>query len=195
MNVQPAYDHDVVLGLQQSSEEAFKTVYDTYASRLYGYAFRFVKHHEVSEEIVQEAMLTLWEKRETLNERYPIGSILYTITKHLAINHLRKVANSRSAMEEFWKQIQTEANSTQEAIETLEMKDCLAKALRQLPKQQQLIFRMSRYDGYSHEQIALKLNISKNTVKNHLVTALRRLKTQFRDLGVLYFLVLSFFIK
>ncbi len=183
----------IINGLRQSNEKAFKFVYHTYVAKLYSYAYRFVKDQELAEEIVQETMLTLWEKRSELDERYPIGSILYTITKHLSLNALRKIANSKVAVEEFWQRIEWEANSTEDAMAVLEMKSCLDEALQKLPAQQQTIFRLSRYEGYSHDEIASKLNISKNTVKNHLVIALKRLKAQFQHSGIIYFLFLCFF--
>lgn len=183
----------IVNGLRQSNEEVFRFVYVTYVAKLYSYAYRFVKDRELAAEIVQETMLTLWEKRSELDEQYPIGSILYTITKRLSLNALRKIANSRVAIEQFWLRIEWESNSTEDALAVSEMKSCLDEALEKLPSQQQAIFRLSRYEGYSHAEIASKLNISKNTVKNHLVIALKRLKAQFQHSGITYFLFLLLF--
>src|SRR5690625_6296154 len=52
----------------------------------------------------------------------------------------------------------------------------IQQSIRQMPPRRQLIFRLSREEGYTHEEIADKLNISKNTVKNHVVAALKDIK-------------------
>ncbi len=52
------------------------------------------------------------------------------------------------------------------------------EVLARLPKQQQLVFRMSRQRELSYDEIAEELHISRNTVKNHLVAALKTLRTQ-----------------
>ncbi|MEJ7694135.1 sigma factor-like helix-turn-helix DNA-binding protein, partial [Daejeonella sp.] len=54
------------------------------------------------------------------------------------------------------------------------------KVLIKLPKQQQLVYRMSRQQDLSYDEIAEELLISRNTVKNHLVAALKTLKSQLQ---------------
>lgn len=184
-------DHvDVVYGLKNSDEAVFRRVYDHYAPALYAYVFRFLKCPNASEEVVQETMLKLWETRHNLDEQYPVGPLLYTISRRIALNHLRKIANSRQAVQYFWDKISQGSNQTQEQLDVNEVKDWLQETLDSLPERQQLIFHMSRNEGYSHEEIAEKLNISKNTVKNHLVLALKQLRVQFKKVGIYCFTLL-----
>ena len=66
------------------------------------------------------------------------------------------------------------------------------KAILKLPKQQQLIFKMSRVDGLSHQEIADQLQISPNTVKNHIVEALKKLRSDFKYPDLIYLAILAF---
>jgi RNA polymerase sigma-70 factor (ECF subfamily) len=52
----------------------------------------------------------------------------------------------------------------------------VTQCLQMLTQQQQLVLNLSREEGLTHEQIADKLNLSKNTVKNHMVTALKKMR-------------------
>ena len=68
--------------------------------------------------------------------------------------------------------------------------------VEQLTPQQKLIFKLSRLQGLSHEDIATQLNLSKNTVKVHMVAALNALRVYIKEhVGELLTLVVLFFIK
>jgi len=60
-----------------------------------------------------------------------------------------------------------------------ESQDLLAKAIAQLPPQQKKAFELSRIKGKKHEEIARLMNISKETVKKHVMEASRTLKGIF----------------
>ena len=63
-------------------------------------------------------------------------------------------------------------------------------AIRMLPSRQQEVFLMSRDDGLSHQEIAGILNISKNTVNNLLVKAIKNVRDALKEVGVSILLVL-----
>jgi len=69
-----------------------------------------------------------------------------------------------------------EANIVEDQILTKENERRLQLALDHLSPQQKLIFTLSRHQGMKHEEIASRLNISRNTVKTHLVHALKTLR-------------------
>ena len=68
------------------------------------------------------------------------------------------------------------------------------EVLEKLPKQQQVVFRMSRLEGLNYDEIAEQLNISRNTVKNHLVQAVKNIRFHFDKKGILYVLFLNYFL-
>jgi RNA polymerase sigma factor (sigma-70 family) len=61
------------------------------------------------------------------------------------------------------------------------MQENLQKLVAQLPGQQQKIFHLSKEEGLSSEEIAVKLNLSKRTVDNHLYRAVSFLKEHFKS--------------
>lgn len=174
-----ASESELILLLSNSDEKAFSIVYKRYSNRIYTFAYRFLKNREQSEEIVSETFLNLWVNRQKLDNTYPVGPYLYTIARRLTLNMLRHTAISRVAQEKLWLAFNESHNETEEAILMADLECFTNQSIINLPKQQQTVFCLSRQEGLTYEEIATKLNISRNTVKNHLVEALKNMRVQF----------------
>lgn len=180
----------LILRLKAGDEAAFKLVFDTWFKKLYYFSIRYLKSREQAEEVVQETMLQLWVTREKLDERYPISPYLYTIARRLSLNSLRQMATSKSASERHFANLKDAVNTTEEALGLAELKRITEEALLLMPKQQQQVYRMSRNEGLSLDEIAAALGILKNTVKKHLSEALKAIRKHFSIRYYLFFLAL-----
>ncbi|WP_256009147.1 RNA polymerase sigma factor [Desertivirga xinjiangensis] len=176
--------------LVKGNESAFNKIYDCYGNKVYRLAFRFLKDAEQSEEIVQETFIKLWLNKECLDAGGNMWLYLYVITKRLCLNALRKIHQSADLFEKLLISIKEADNKTEEEILAADMERFTQKVLSSLPKQQQLVFKLSRVDGMSHKEIAEQLHISKNTVKNHLVQALKTIKSKINQTNFIYILPL-----
>lgn len=180
-------DFELINRIKEGDELAFRIVFDSYSSKLFYFSLRFLKEKEPCQEVVQEVFLSLWINRDKLDPQYPIAPYLYTITRRLTLNVLRQVANSQIAMERMWMNLQISTNETEELIHLEDLQRFTEQVLANLPKQQQLVYKMSRQQELSYDEIAQELNISRNTVKNHLVSALKTLRTQLQKaFSILY---------
>jgi RNA polymerase sigma-70 factor (ECF subfamily) len=187
-------DFELISRIKEGDESAFQIVFDLYSSKLYAFSYRFLKEKEPCQEIVQEVFLKLWINRTKLDDQYPIAPYLYTITRRLTLNALRHVATSQCAMNKMWLNVKKVSNETEEEVFLGDLSRFTEQVLSKMPKQQQLIFRMSRHQELSYDEIAEELNLSRNTVKNHLVAALKTLRTQFyKAFTILFFLGFSSF--
>lgn len=194
MFLKPAADAELLKRFRNGDEKAFKRVYDDHHFKVYQYAYSYLKNREQSEEVVQETFLNIWVNREKLNEEMPVAPYLFSICKRLVLDAFRKAA-SINALKTNLKISKTEAdNHTEEIIMLQDLKRFSEDAIAELPKQQQMVFKLSRSEDLSYEEIAAQLNISKNTVRNHLVVALRTLRAQFESQGIFY-AALMIFIK
>jgi len=171
-------------------EYAFTVVYELYSEKVYRLAFRFLKDKAQSEEIVQETFINLWLSREKLDPEGNLWLYLYVISKRLSLNALREVGKSSNLVENLLHQINELQNTTEEKILAHDLELYAEKLIDKLPKQQQLVFKLSRVDGLSHKEIAQQLHISPNTVKNHMVDALKTLKAQLKYSDFLYLAIL-----
>jgi RNA polymerase sigma-70 factor (family 1) len=174
------------------NESAFDIIYETYCDKVYRLAFRFLKDKEQSEEIVQECFINLWMSRQKLNPEGNIWLYLYVIAKRLSLNTLRQICQSRELTGKLINYTITVHNNTEEDILVHDLEQFTEKIINQLPKQQQLIFRLSRIEHLSHKEIADQLQISPNTVKNHMVEALKTLRSHLQYSDLIFFLALFF---
>lgn len=166
-------------------ERAFKEVFDRFHRKIHRFVFSIVKDKELSDEIVQETFVTFWLHRETLDPAKPFAALLFTIARRAVIDHWRKAAASDSFRERVRQSMKTTTNETEEQIAVNETLRLTEEAVAKLNGQQQAIFTLSRDEGLSYDEIADRLKISRNTVKYHLVNALKTIRTHLANNDVL----------
>ncbi|MBE9602428.1 RNA polymerase sigma factor [Pedobacter sp. MC2016-24] len=185
-----------IIALKGGDESAFRLVFDLNFKKLYTFCYRLLKNKEQAEEVVNDTFLNVWINRGRLNEDLSISPYLYTISRRLALNSLRQIATSQKAVDQLWLTMEKVSNDTEEAVILADLQRFTEAALVNLTPQQQVIFRMSRYEGLNYDEIAAKLNLSRNTVKNHLIAGLKLLKAHFNQSDSAYFLLIALsFIK
>lgn len=176
---------ELVKLLKKGDMTAFDVIYKKYSRRLYGFVFRYVKQEADAEEIVQEVFLKIWKSRDNINIYSSFESFLFTIAHNATVNLLKKRATEQKYIEHI-KSLQyvDETYELTDEIHYKELKHKFQNLLNELSPRQKEIFQLSREEGLSHKEIAEKLGISANTVKNHLVTTLSFLKGKI-DNGLL----------
>jgi RNA polymerase sigma-70 factor (family 1) len=163
--------------LRVGDEAAFKVLFDTYQHKLFGYINKIVKSREVSEELVLDIFLKIWNAKEMLREVQHLDAFLYRMAVNKALDFLKAASREDKLRELLAMQMKSlSSEAPDDAYIYKEYERELLSTIKQLPAQQQLIFNLSRENGMSHQEIAAELNISKNTVKNHLVAAIKKLK-------------------
>ncbi|WP_199120783.1 RNA polymerase sigma factor [Pedobacter sp. ASV28] len=166
-------DIELLLKLRNGEASAFAEIYNQYRSKILVYACNLCKSEDLAEEIVQEVFIKIWQKRAQINTALHFGAYIKKITLNHVLNHLKKVAREKVLQKELFGYIEALRNSTEENLFEKELLKTYDEAIQNLPPQKKLIYHMSRIEDLSHDEIAEKLNISKNTVKNHMVEATR----------------------
>jgi len=183
-------DRNAIQQLIAGDESVFTIVYELYSEKVYRLAFRFLKDEKHAEEIVQETFINLWLSREKLNADGNMWLYLYVISKRLSLNALRQIGKSSILVEKLLHEISELQNTTEEEVIAHDLEHYAEKIVDKLPRQQQLVYKLSRVEGLSHKEIAEQLQISPNTVKNHMVEALKTLKTHLKYSDFLFFVLL-----
>lgn len=158
--------------IASGSEAAFTELFHLYTPRLYPFVRRLTRSDEQAKEMVQETFLQLWINREQLREVENPTAWIYRIASNLSLNWLRNEANRRRLIEENIINSTVQETNIAEA-ETRQLQGIISKAVEALPEKRRLIYRMSREEGLSHQQIANKLQLSVQTVKNQLGISLQ----------------------
>jgi len=160
---------------RSGNEKAYRVLFDRYFYKLYSYTLKQIPDKRVSEEIVMDVMLSVWQKRDQLNSSLSLSAYLYKSVRNRLIDHLRKQQVATVSLE----LTAVEPPSTfitDGRILHKELESLYRHSLNRLPPQKKRIFTMSREEGSSYKEIADRLQLSKNTVENHMVAALRLLK-------------------
>jgi len=184
-----------LLLLKKGDMVAFDTIYDLYCHRLYGFVFRYIKQEVDTEDIVQEVFIKIWEVRNQIDVYSSFESFLFTIAYNSTISLLRKRVNETKYIGHL--KLLQQVNSADDIINEIyfkELNEEVQSLLDQLTTRQKQIFQLSRNEGLTHAEIAKKLNISVNTVKNHMVTALSFLKSKLDNELIVSILFVSLFL-
>ena len=171
----PGNERSLVIRLIAGDEDAFCELYAAYKNRLIYFAMRFLKSREYAEDIFQDAFTTIWESRRFINPNTSFSSYLYTIMRNRILNHLRELASEDRLKEQILSQAIDYSNETNNEIIANDLQRLIS--LEQLTSRQREIFEMSREKQMSHKEIAEALEISVNTVQEHISSSLRSLRT------------------
>lgn len=162
------------------------------------YAASFVDMDN-AEDIVQDAFVELWERREEIEAGSYISSFLYKSVYSKSINKLKHIAvvNKYSSArielyQEKQKYLSPENAEVLKNIENKELKEKIEKAIDSLSPQAKSVFRLSHIFGLKNKEIAETLSISPRTVEAHLYKARTLLKQKLSYLLKLI-LTLGFF--
>ncbi|MDL5513361.1 RNA polymerase sigma-70 factor [Arenibacter sp. M-2] len=170
----------LIASLIKGNRTAFKTIFDLYEKRLYHYIHSITKSDYASEEILQEVFIKIWTKKETIDVRYSFDAFLFTIAKNSAYNYLRSIASQESLKKEYWKNISSLNEETENSILLAEYEDLVNDILENIPTQKRSIFILSKQQGKSNEEIAELLGITQKTVKNHLWKTLQIIRAELK---------------
>jgi RNA polymerase sigma-70 factor (family 1) len=180
-------DNILVIGIRNDSREAFKLLYDRYNKKIYYFSLKYLRNSAEAEELVQSVFISIWEHRKALDERMAVKSYIYRSAVNYIYNHLKKRAIRNRFIETELQRDEVLSNQTLDQVLLHDLENSLNLIVESLPPRQQEIFRMSRYDGLSHEKIAKDLHISVRTVENQVHRALSIIKSRLKELMFLLF--------
>lgn len=169
--------------IRMDDELAFTALFDRYWVRLYKTAHTYIKDHEISEEVVHDVFLNIWERRHVLQiDSFP--NFLLTAVRYQVYNRMR-AARSPVFLDTTHIPELLDNNAGEQHINEQEFQQELNRQLVKLPKRCQEIFYLSRMRQLSNQEIAAKLGISKRSVENQLTVALKHLRTFLKHTVIL----------
>jgi len=182
-----ARDRQLVRRIEGGDEEAFRSLFATYAPSAMALAVRVVRQAQLAEEIVQEAFLTLWRSPGVFDERR--GSVkawLMTMVHHRAVDVVRREEAQRRRSDEMVVGVREEAEDPTDAVLAAVAapaeRDAVRTAMRSLPPEQREVLELMYFDGLSQSQVAEKTGAPLGTVKSRALLAMRRMRSVVEEL-------------
>ena len=188
-------DSELIVLWKNGGDHAFEILYKRYAVQLLALALNKTSNREIAEEIIQDAFLSLFLKKKTADTIGNLSAYLFTTVKHKIIDHYRREKSVKQFREHSQYHLSDIDNSTIQAMELREMEAHLAFMIDGLPNKCKNVFVLSRNRHMSNKQIAMQLEISENTVEQHMRKAIRLLRTSVEQNGNIITILLCFSLK
>lgn len=188
MQAESSYNENELLQrLVAGDEVAFEQLYQMYALSLTGFTAARLSSLEDARDIIHDLFVWLWEEREHLVITHSIRAFLFAAVRYRIIDHIRRNSTRKEYAEKL-QSLQVAAQTQTELI--LDEKDlhlAIEQAVDQLPPRVKQIYRLSRDQHRTIPEIAEELQLSQQTVKNQLTTALSHIRSFVNKLSVLIF--------
>lgn len=174
-------EKELLYRVRDHDREAFDEIYNRYSSRLRGYVLKFVKVPQYTEDIVQDAFLKVWEIRESIDPEKYFRGYLYTITRNLVFKFLKTAANNTDVLDEIMISITPNDPGEENFMEWKELGNEIQHVIQMLPPKRKEVFLLCKEEYFSYDEVSAKLGISKNTIKEHMVLAMKFIKDHLKD--------------
>ncbi|MEK6478979.1 RNA polymerase sigma-70 factor [Catalinimonas sp. 4WD22] len=179
------FDENLLIQLlRQGDEDAFEMLYNRYWEKMLTHAYHRTGSLETAKELTQEVFANLWRRRTQLNIKSSFAAYIFTALKYTLLDHIRAQAVKDKYVEAIKKTASETDNSTLDFIAFEELSKTLEEAINQLPERCRLVFRLSRMEHYSNQEIAKKLQISTKTVENQITKAIKILRANIQEFTI-----------
>lgn len=176
-----------MLRLAAGDQQAFAEIIELYAGRIYAHALAYLKNRQIAEEIAQDVLLTVWQQKDKLNTISNFQGWLYVITRNKTTSAFRQMLDTDAfAVQD---ELDRELQGPDKKLEYKELSETLQRGIEKLPPRRKEVFRLSKIEGLTYDEIALKMGITKSSVNQHMVEALSFLRNWLQsEMGAFFWL-------
>ncbi|WP_257670577.1 RNA polymerase sigma factor [Parapedobacter tibetensis] len=169
-----------IIRMQKGDTQALSEVYLHYYQRLSYFILRTAKSPALTEDVVHDTFVKVWEKRIQIDPAQSLRPYIYTIARRLLLNLLNRAGHETAILSEMRNFVSASENSTGRALDYGESEELVREALERLPDRCREVFVKCQLEGLSYKETAAQLGISENTVSNQMVKALKIVREHIR---------------
>ena len=169
-------EEELVMLLQKQDQHAFSYLYDNYAPALNGVIFRLVDDKALSEDILQDAFVKIWNNFASYDKtKGRLFTWMMNLTRNLTIDTLRSKGykNQSKILGD-----ENSVNNLQDSSAGIARFDAMGirKQLSKLKPDQQIVIDLAYFNGFTQDEIAKEIGIPLGTVKTRMRTAILELR-------------------
>jgi RNA polymerase sigma-70 factor (ECF subfamily) len=154
---------------------AFETLYRRYFPRLTRFVERMTRHPQVTDEIVNDTMLVVWQKANTFNLTCKVSTWIFAIAYRKALKAVRLLDEPLEC--DFERCLDETGHEPENEAGHHELQAILSRALDMLSVEQRAVVCLTYFHGLEYSEIAAVIDCPVNTVKTRMFHARRRLET------------------
>ena len=185
---------DLLPRLRAGDKSALKVLFDANYQMVCSTIHRFIRDHSLTEDLAQEVFVRFWEKRTQINITSSVDAYLRRMAVNEALGHLRR--NKNRFEEEITPNL---SGGAEEGVERQFLQDELETqvrdAINELPPRCRAVFKLSRFEDMTYQQIADQLGISVKTVENQMGKALKYLRERLHGYLQVLIAMIIFWLK
>ena len=186
-------DDELIILFKDGCERAFKEIYLRYWQKVYRVAYKKVHSKELAEELTQNLFTELWRRRES-SKIISLGPYLFGSLKYSIINQYK----SLQIQESYQSHVLASVNygivdNTDYLLRHNELSDAFDRGVSLLPSKTAQVFRMSRMEHLSVNDISEQLHISKKAVEYHITQSLKSIRFYLKEYLLLWIALISFY--
>jgi len=178
-------DQELILLIRKGDRAAFTEVYKRYAESLAGFAASKLYDLDDARDILHDLFVKLWEDRFTLTVNDNLRSFLFAAIRYKIIDKIRRNVTRQEYDVLLQALAEPQANGVEQQLDAKELQRLVDLSLEQLPAKTKQIYQLSRNEHLSVTEIAKRLTLSEQTVKNQLSITLKHLRQEIAGLGIL----------
>ncbi|WP_316820979.1 RNA polymerase sigma-70 factor [Pedobacter gandavensis] len=174
--------------LQCGDHKAMEDIYLRYWEEVLDTAYKRLRDEEIAQDICQEIFISLWENRERIQLKGSLSAYFAGAVKYRVINYFRSSQIKEKHKEDLL--MLSSGDIEQSAAQGMMLKELhqeVDEAIGELPEKMRVIFSMSRKEEKSIREIAEELDLSAQTVKNQISSALKVMKKKLSYVVFLFF--------
>jgi RNA polymerase sigma factor (sigma-70 family) len=157
-------DLDLIKGCLENKRQAQEALYRIHASKMYHICLSYAADRDAAKDILQESFIKVFKNLREFNPEKSLEGWIRRIVTNTAIDYYRREKRLR-----YFEEVNGKVNETISISEDEHKKfntDFVLMHIKRLPVGARLVFHMFAVEGYSHKEIAGKLNISEGTSKS-----------------------------
>ena len=166
------------------NEMALSIIFDKYFIQIHSFANQLLKNSDIAKEIAMDVMLKMWQKRDLIKIEgdQSLQPYMVKAAKNAVINfHKSKRLPTESISNLQLSAALAYDSSADAQLNFKELEERVSQIVEGLPERRRMVFCLSRQDDMSYAEIAKKLNISVNTVRNQISASLAYMKGKLNE--------------
>ena len=170
-------EYEYMKKLGQGDHKSFDALFLLYHPKVKNFLLGFIKDEEEACDMAQDIFFKVWTNRESISKVNSLKAYLYRMARNMIYDYYEHSLVKASYEQKQLLSSIAYTDLIEEDLYAKELAILIDIAIEQMPEQRRRIFKMSRKEGLSNDEISQRLEINKRTVENHITQALADLRT------------------